>query len=91
MGLTKLKVKCKVKKSRGMVDAMHIMLALKEHWNDLKEALENLSKEEQDAFKDHFNNCIDGEQGLGEILFDSYDSFESRIKFMDEELQEEYA
>ena len=36
MGLTKLKVKAKVKQGRGgSIDAVCVMEALKEHWTDL--------------------------------------------------------
>ena len=66
------------------------MNALKEHWQDLQAAIESLPEEEQEAFKTHFNECIEGEQGLGDILFGSYDSFDSRIRFLDDEIQEEY-
>ena len=91
MGFTKLKIRCKVHTpGRGHVDAFVVIKALKEHWKELHAALEAMPEEERDAFKDHFNNCIEGEQGLGTVLFDSYDNFESRIKFLDEDLQEEY-
>ena len=90
MGFTKLKVKAKINTGRGTIDAMVVMNALKDYWTQLQAAIEALPQDEQDAFKDHFNSCIEGEQGLGDILFGSYDSFESRIKFLDEELQDEY-
>ena len=90
MGLTKLKVKARIHTGRGTIDAVVVMNALKDYWGELQAAIESLPSEEQDAFKDHFNTCIEGEQGLGDILFGSYDSFQSRIAFLDEDLQEEY-
>ena len=91
MGLTKLKVKARINTGRGgAIDASVVMQALQDYWGELQASIEALPQEEQVAFKDHFNECIEGEQGLGDILFGSYDSFESRIKFLDEDLQDEY-
>ena len=66
------------------------MLALKDYWQELQNAIGELPEEEQTAFKDHFNNVVEGEPNLGDILFGDYDSFESRIRFLDEEATEEY-
>ena len=49
-----------------------------------------MPQDEQDALKDHFNSLIDDEQDLGDILFGSNDGFESRIKFLDDDVVEEY-
>ena len=63
MGLTKLKVKAKVSGGRGAgtIDATVVMKALQDYWEELQGAIEALPQDEQDAFKDHFNSCIEGE------------------------------
>ena len=90
MAFRKLKVKAKVTIGRGTIDAQVIMNALKDHWVELQYAIADLPSDEQEEFKTHFNEVVDGEEDLGEVLFGSYDAFESRMKFLDESATEEY-
>ena len=95
MGFGKLKVKCRMRGARGTADANSIFRVVIESWKDLHEATSNLSPEEQQAVKDHFNNLIDGEDDLGDILFgddqDGADEFEQRVIQLDSPLQSKYA
>ena len=90
MGLTKLKVAAKVKSGRGSADATAVVDALTEVWDDVQAALGELSEEARAEIKDHFNNHIDGEDDLGDILFGTSDDFDSRVKFLDDEVQKKY-
>ena len=49
-----------------------------------------MPEEEQSEFRDHFNSVVEGEDDLGGILIGSWDTFESRMKFLDEDATEEY-
>ena len=46
MGLTKLKVKARCPPSRGQIDAIAVMSALKDYWGELQSAIESLPAEE---------------------------------------------
>ena len=90
MGFGKLKVKAKAKSGRGSVDAAAVIDAVMNTWADLQKAITAMDPSDQDALKEHFNSCIDGEADLGDILFGSADEFESRLKFLDDEVQQQY-
>ena len=47
------------------------------NWALLQDALLNLPKNEQDAYKNHFNGLIEGENDLGDQLFGNLNEFES--------------
>ena len=90
MGFGALKVKAKAKSGRGSVDASAVVDAMMTTWDDLQNAIGNLSEEEQQQLKDHFNGFIDGEDDLGDILFGTAEDFDSRVKFLDDEVQKKY-
>ena len=90
MGFTKLKVSAKVKSGRGSADATAVVEAMMDAWEDLQEAINKLSEEEKKEIEDHFNTFIDGEDDLGSILFGSAEDFDSRVKFLDDEVQKQY-
>ena len=90
MGFSKLKVSAKVKSGRGSADATAVVEAMMESWDDLQEAIGKLSAEEKKEIEDHFNTFIDGEDDLGTILFGSAEDFDSRVKFLDDEVQKKY-
>ena len=90
MPFGKLKVKAKAKSGRGSVDAAACIDAVKNTWGDLQAAIATMSENEKDQLKDHFNGLIEDECDLGDILFGSADDFESRLKFLDDEVQQEY-
>ena len=90
MGLTKLKVNAKVKSGRGSADAAAVVDALTEVWDDVQAALGKLGEEETDAIREHFNKFIDGEDDLGDALFGTSEDFDSRVKFLDDEVQKKY-
>ena len=90
MAFGKLKVKAKAKSGRGSVDASAVIDAVKETWEPLQNALKEMEEADQKALREHFNNLIDGETDLGEILFGTAEDFESRLKFLDDEVQKEY-
>ena len=92
MGFGKLKVKCRMRGARGTADANSIFRAVIDSWSDLTEATGNLSAEEQQAVRDHFNNLIEDQDDLGDILFgDDADEFEQRVIQLDAPLQTRYA
>ena len=90
MAFGKLKVKAKTKSGRGSVDPAAIIDAVKHSWNDLQTAIGTLSETEKDELRSHFNDFIEDEGDLGDILFGTADDFESRLKFLDDEVQGEY-
>ena len=57
---------------------------MRDSWNDLQEALSNLDKDAQESLRNHFNDLIEGEEDLGDILFGTADEFDSRIKYLDD-------
>ena len=92
MGFGKLKVKCRMRGARGTMDANSIFKAVIDSWKDLAEACGNLAPEEQQAVRDHFNNLIEDNDDLGDILFgDDADEFEQRVIQLDGQLQTRYA
>ena len=92
MGFGKLKVKCRMRGARGTADANSIFRAVIDSWSDLTEATGNLSAEEQQAVRDHFNTLIEDQDDLGDILFgDDADEFEQRVIQLDAPLQTRYA
>merc|ERR1719367_1134238 len=92
MPLVKLKINAKPKSGRGFEDQSpsDIIECLVDVWDDIKEALDNLTPEEADEFKEHFNKYIDGEDDLGDVLFGNADDFVARVKFLDDETQKKY-
>ena len=90
MGLTKLKVNAKVKSGRGSQDATAVVEALMNVWDDMQEALNGLEGEQQQEIRDHFNSFIPGEDDLGDALFGTGEDFDSRVKFLDDEVQKKY-
>ena len=90
MAFGKLKVKARCINGRGSVDASAVIDAVKNSWSDLQDAIAGLDEAEQVELRNHFNDCIEGETDLGDILFGSADDFESRLKFLDDEVCEEY-
>ena len=48
MGLFKLRFKCHARITRGSVDAPTVIEALKETWDDLQEALNNMEESERE-------------------------------------------
>merc|ERR1712032_703401 len=90
MGFSKLKVSAKVKSGRGSADATAVVEAMMDAWDDLQEAIGKLNEEEKKQLTDHFNGFIDGEDDLGDILFGSAEDFDSRVKFLDDEVQKKY-
>ena len=90
MAFGKLKIKAKVTLGRGAIDATVILKALQDHWSELQYAIKDLPEDEQNEFKAHFDQVVEGEDDLGAILFGSWDEFDSRMKFLDEEATQEY-
>ena len=90
MAFGKLKVKAKTKSGRGSVDPAAIIDAVCGAWKDLQNAINTMNPEEQDELRSHFNQLIEDECDLGDILFGSSEDFESRLKFLDDEIQGEY-
>ena len=90
MAFGKLKVKARCKKGRGCVDSTAVIDAMLNCWDDLQQAIGALAAEEQEELKDHFNSFIDGEDDLGDVLFGGADDFDSRLKFLDDEVRQEY-
>ena len=82
--LPKLKVKAKSKSGRGEVNASAVVDAMRESWSDLQEAIGKLDTSAQDALRAHFNELIEGEEDLGDILFGTADEFDSRVKYLDD-------
>ena len=66
------------------MDATAICEALYEQWDALKAAIQELPVEEQKELRDHFNDKIEGEDDLGDMLFGDDDEFDSKIKFLNE-------
>ena len=87
MVFKKLKIPAKTKSGRGSADAAAVFDCLSEVWEEMQEALGKLSEEEKKEIEVHFNGYIDGEDDLGSILFGSVEDFESRVKFLDDEVQ----
>ena len=85
-----LKVAAKTKAGRGSADAQAVIEALKDSWDDLAEAIKNMSGTDQESLKDHFNKFDSENDDLGDILFGSYDDFESRMTMLDTEAQNAY-
>ena len=56
----------------------------------MKAAIENLDEEDADAIKDYFNDFIEDEDDLGDILFDSATNFEERLKFFNDATVSKY-
>ena len=90
MGLTKLKVNAKVKSGRGSADAAAVVDAMTEVWDDIQTSLAKLTPEESEAIKNHFNSFIEGEDDLGDCLFGTSEDFDSRVKFLEDEVQKKY-
>ena len=49
-----------------------------------------MPEEEQSEFRAHFNSVVEGEDDLGGILIGSWEDFQSRMKFLDDDATEEY-
>ena len=64
--------------------------ALKDSWDDLSEAIKNMSPADQESLRDHFNKFDDDNDDLGDVLFGSYEDFESRMTMLDTETQNSY-
>ena len=85
-----LRVKAKAKSGRGSIDANAVVEAMMTAWDDLKSAIAGLPENEQQELRDHFNNFIEDEDDLGDILFGDADAFDSKIKFLDDEMLKQY-
>ena len=87
-----LRVKAKAKSGRGQIDPGAVVEAMidEENWKALRDAIERLPEEEQDALRDHFNEFLDEQDDLGDILFGDNDDFDSRIKFLDDDQTKKY-
>ena len=74
MPLKKLNIKIKIKirgRATSDIDYTVVFDAMKSVWTDLEQGLKDLSEEEAAEMKSHFNELIDGEEDLGDILFGS--------------------
>ena len=60
-------------------------------WDELESELAKLDKEDNDLLRGHFNECVEGEDDLGDILFGNREDFITRIDLLDEEPYEEFA
>ena len=49
-----------------------------------------MTEEDQNALRAHFNEKIDGEDDLGDMLFGDNDEFDSKIKFLDEAVLKQF-
>ena len=85
-----MRVKCKSKSGRGTFDAGVVVEAMMEHWKALQSAIEEMGEEKQDELRDHFNDLIDGEPDLGDILFGEPGEFDSRVKFLADDVAKKY-
>ena len=90
MAFGKLKVKARCKKGRGSVDASAVIDAVMNTWGDLQEAIAGMDKPDQDELREHFNNLVEDEGDLGDVLFGTADDFESRLKFLDDDVQQQF-
>ena len=86
----RLKIKAKTTGGRGSVNFATVVEAMMEVWDELKEAIEDLPEEEQKALRDYFNNFIENEDDLGDILFGTPENFDARVKFLDEAVAKKY-
>ena len=92
MPFCKLKISVKTKSGRGFNDATaaEVIECLVDVWDDFKEALDGLDEADSDSIKDHFNNYIEDEEDLGDIMFGAAEDFQARVKFLDDETQKKY-
>ena len=90
MAFGKLKVKARCKKGRGAVDAAAVIDAVMNTWGNLQEAINAMGAEDQQELREHFNNLIEGEDDLGDALFGTADDFDSRLKFLDDDCQQQF-
>jgi len=94
----KNKKKFKIRKTRASPrdgrgpsdDPRDIVEELVAVWDDFLEALSEADESVQREIKDHFNNLIEGEPNLGDILFGPVGEFEDSVKILDDELVEIY-
>ena len=86
-------IKVKTKKidaGRGCIDPRQIVDAMAQVWDEITTTIGSLDEETQDDLKNWYNNLIEDEDDLGEILFGTVDQFEDRMRFIDDEPLEIY-
>ena len=74
MSELKTGIKLKLNKGRGL-DCVSILETITEDWGTLQNALKALSETDQEAIKEHFNNCIDDYDEIGDTLFGELEDF----------------
>ena len=89
---TEYGVKIKIDDTRAVgTDPGQILEAMEEVWSELQAKLNGMEEGLQTELQEHFNNLIDGEDDLGDILFGAdFASFEKRIKALDDEPKQTY-
>ena len=89
---TEYGVKIKIDDTRAVgTDPGQILEAMEEVWSELQGKLNGMEEGEKTELQDNFNNLIDGEDDLGDILFGAdFTSFEKRIKALDGDNQQKY-
>merc|ERR1711971_747565 len=90
MPFGKLKVKARCKAGRGSVNAEAVVDAMQHTWTELRAAIDALDDGEKDQLREHFNNLIEDQGELGDILFGDADDFKSAVQFMESDLQQQY-
>ena len=73
------------KKSRGIDDPDTILQVMQEDWDALQSELGKFGQAELDQLKDHFNELIAGQDGLGEALCGDVDDFKLALSDLSQE------
>ena len=84
-------VNIKTKDGRGIgEDPGAIVDAMEDVWDELNEKLESDSDGLAGELRQMFNTNWPNEDDLGEILFGKFEDFKSRVKYLDDETQQQY-
>ena len=65
-----------LKQGRGSLDNAAVWQAVVDNWDDLQEQFEEKEEAEKEEMKEHFNEFIDGEDDLGDVLFEDAETFD---------------
>ena len=76
--------------SNDIITGKNIIDGLVERWGELEDNLED-DEDLKEELITHFNGVIDGEDDLGNILTGEIRAFTERVKYLDDDVLEEYA
>ena len=82
LGFRAVKRRQKAKAGRGFTDPPSVIDCMKDEWEGLNQALNELPEGEQAAMKDHFNELIEDQGELGDLLFGEWEDFKSTVDNM---------